>query len=118
MKFELYQGKDKGTKCYRWRALETILSRGRSEEAFEKKYISKAVDAVKRAAEKKKIQLYVDKKGEYRWRLLAANNEVVAISTSGEPTKAIAKKWALLFCTQAIHAKKVWAKVDKKKKTK
>lgn len=47
-----------------------------------------------------RFQVYRDSKGEYRWRLLAGNNEIVAIS-EGYTTKQGAinsanwvKKWA------------------------
>ena len=34
------------------------------------------------------FELYKDKSGEYRWRLQAANNEVIADSGEGYTTKA------------------------------
>jgi uncharacterized protein YegP (UPF0339 family) len=35
-----------------------------------------------------KFQIFEDQKGEYRWRLLAANNEVIAASVEGYKSKS------------------------------
>lgn len=118
MKFELYQGKDKGKQNCRWRAHGEKGLLGRSDEAFLKANTMKAVEAVRAASAFKRLQMYVDKQGKFRWRLLAANGKVVAISTKGWDKKTQARKAGQDFCLRAITAKKVWAKVDKKKKTK
>lgn len=34
-----------------------------------------------------KMQIYADRAGQYRWRLLAANNEIIATSGEGYVTK-------------------------------
>ena len=90
---EVYKGKDRSKKqCWRWRLRGKdgkII--GRSEEPFNRSSIVKAILAVGRAARRGVFEYYVDKVGGWRWRLYAANKEVVAISSGGYPTRKAAQ---------------------------
>jgi uncharacterized protein len=50
------------------------------------------------------FEVYEDKKGEFRWRLCAANGESVAVGGEGYATKNGA--------TDATKKLKLWAKTD------
>jgi uncharacterized protein YegP (UPF0339 family) len=39
-----------------------------------------------------KFQLYKDKRGEFRWKLIASNGEIIADSAEGYKSKDSAKK--------------------------
>jgi len=43
-------------------------------------------------ARRGKVEFYKDKKGEYRWRLIASNGEIIANSGEGYTTFANCKK--------------------------
>ena len=61
----------------------------RSEDGLEA-YVS--IDSLQALA---RFELYADRQGEYRWRLQAANNEVIADSGEGYKQKSA--------CEEAIH---------------
>ena len=90
---EFYKSKDKGKQCYRWRVRDKdrkII--GRSEEAFLRGSIPHVVKAVGKAARRDCFEYYVDKTGHWRWRCIAANREVIAISPGGLAIVQDAKK--------------------------
>jgi len=39
------------------------------------------------SAPKFKVQIYEDKKGEYRWRLVASNGRIICVASEGYKTK-------------------------------
>lgn len=48
-----------------------------------------------------KFQIFRDKSGEYRWRLRAANGQVIATSGEGYAAKADAA-WGIEICKQLM----------------
>ncbi|HEV2296853.1 MAG TPA: DUF1508 domain-containing protein [Tepidisphaeraceae bacterium] len=48
-----------------------------------------------------KFQIFQDKSGEYRWRLRAANGQIVATSGEGYVAKADAA-WGIEICKQLM----------------
>ena len=89
---EVYRGKDRSKKqCWRWRIRgKDGKIVGRSEEPFTKSSIVKCIQAVGKAARRGVFEYYVDKAGQWRWRLFAANQEVVAICPGGYRNRSAA----------------------------
>jgi uncharacterized protein YegP (UPF0339 family) len=93
MKFEIYKGKKDD---YRWRlkaangAVLATAGQGYKAKADAKN----GVVSVKKAAASPKanFEFYEDKKQEHRWRLKAANGQVIASSSEGYKAKADAEK--------------------------
>jgi uncharacterized protein YegP (UPF0339 family) len=93
LKFEIYQDAGKG---FRWRLKaangEILATAG---EAFVAKAdAQKGVDRMKAeaATDKLTFESYEDDKKEFRWRLKAANGQVVATSSQGYKAKADSDK--------------------------
>src|SRR5262245_58491090 len=93
MKFELY--KDKAGEI-RWRLKAangaTLATVGQGYKAAAD--AKNRIDVVKRSGsdDKLKFEIYEDTKKETRWRLKAANGQVVATSSEGYKAKADAEK--------------------------
>jgi uncharacterized protein YegP (UPF0339 family) len=93
LKFELY--KDKADE-FRWRLKaangEILATPGQGYKA--KADAKNGIELVKKAAtdDKIKFELYEDDKKEHRWRLKAANGQIVAVSSEGYKAKADAEK--------------------------
>lgn len=93
MKFEVYKGKDDQ---FRWRlkagngAVLATAGQGYKAAADAKH----GVELVQKAGtdDKMKFETYEDKQKETRWRLKAANGQVVATSSEGYKAKADAEK--------------------------
>jgi uncharacterized protein YegP (UPF0339 family) len=89
LKFEIYQ--DAG-KEYRWRLKagngEILATAGQGYKA--KADCQKGIERIQEnvASEKLKFEVYEDKALEYRWRLKAANGQIVAASSQGYKKKA------------------------------
>jgi uncharacterized protein YegP (UPF0339 family) len=89
LKFEIYQ--DAG-KEYRWRLKagngEILATAGQGYKA--KADCQKGIERIQEnvASDKLKFEVYEDKAMEYRWRLKAANGQVVAASSQGYKKKA------------------------------
>ena len=110
MTFEIYQD---NAKDYRWRlksANGAILAT--SGQGYKAKADCKnGVDRIKQdAAEKLKFEEYQDNKMEFRWRVKAANGQVIGSSSEGYKSKA--------DCAKAIDVVKTGAaKADVQDKT-
>src|SRR5262245_14209196 len=93
LKFEIYQD---AAKAYRWRlkaANGAILAT--AGQGFKTKAAcQKSVDRIKANAgsDKLKFEVYQDRAKEYRWRLKAANGQIVASSSEGYKAKADSQK--------------------------
>lgn len=93
LKFELYKGKDDQ---FRWRlkasngAVLATAGQGYKAAADAKN----GIELVQKAGsdDKLKFEVYEDDKKEHRWRLKAANGQVVASSSEGYKAKADAEK--------------------------
>jgi len=93
MKFELYKGKDDQ---FRWRlkagngAVLATAGQGYKDKADAKH----GIELIQKAGtdDKIKFDVYEDEKKEFRWRLKAANGQVVAASSEGYKAKADAEK--------------------------
>jgi uncharacterized protein YegP (UPF0339 family) len=89
LKFEIYQDTNKE---YRWRLKaangEILATAGEGYKA--KADCQKGIDALKAeaAANKLKPEVYEDKAKEHRWRVKAANGQIIAISSEGYKAKA------------------------------
>jgi uncharacterized protein YegP (UPF0339 family) len=93
LKFEMYEGADKE---YRWR-LKTADGKilATAGQGYKSKESCKhGIDLVKTEAgtDKLKFEEYEDKAMEHRWRLKAANGQIVAASSEGYKTKADCEK--------------------------
>lgn len=93
MKFELYKGKDD---TFRWRLVagkEDILATG-GQGYKDKADAKNGIEIVQRSGkdDKLKYEFYEDEKKEHRWRLKAANGQVVASSSKSYKAKADAEK--------------------------
>jgi uncharacterized protein YegP (UPF0339 family) len=116
LKFELY--KDKADE-YRWRlkaangAVLATPGQGYKDKADAKN----GIEVVKRsgADAKVKFEVYEDAKKEYRWKLKAANGQVVAGSGEGYKAKADAEKAVEAVKAGAATAEVVEVKDDAKK---
>lgn len=86
-KLEIYKGKDASKQNVRWRVRDGKTILARSEEPFKPAYKKHIKPVLQQACEKGKVSLWQDNKGKTRWRLLALNGEVVAISTKGHKEK-------------------------------
>jgi len=93
MKFEVY--KDKGG-TFRWRLKAAngavLATPGQGYKAMAD--AKRGVEIVQKAGsdDKAKFEVYEDAKKEHRWRLKAANGQVVASSSEGYKAKADADK--------------------------
>lgn len=91
MKFEIY--KDKADE-FRWRLKggngETLATGGQGYKA--KEDARKGLELLIKSDDKSKFEVYEDEKKEYRWRLKAGNNMVVATSSEGYKERAGAEK--------------------------
>ena len=91
MKFEVY--KDKADE-FRWRLKggngEIVATGGQGYKA--KEDARKGLELLVKSDDKSKFEVYEDEKKEYRWRLKAGNNQVVAVSSEGYKEKAGAEK--------------------------
>jgi uncharacterized protein YegP (UPF0339 family) len=93
LKFEIYQDAQKE---YRWRLKaangETLATAGQGYKA--KADCKTAVDLIKVGAgtDRLMFELYEDAKKEHRWRLKAANGQIVGASSEGYKAKADAEK--------------------------
>jgi len=91
MKFELYKGKDDQ---FRWRlkagngAVLATAGQGYKDKADAKH----GIELLQKAGDKAAFEVYEDEKKEFRWRLKAANGQVVAASSEGYKAKADAEK--------------------------
>ena len=111
LKFEVY--KDKAGE-FRWRlkaangAILATPGQGYKAEADAKN----GIEIVKRSGtdDKVKFELYEDDKKEHRWRLKAANGQVVAVSSEGYKAKADAEKAVDRIKTGAAKAEVVAVK--------
>jgi uncharacterized protein YegP (UPF0339 family) len=89
LKFEIYQD---AAKEYRWRLKagngEILATAGQGYKA--KVDCQKGVERIKEnvASDKLKFEVYQDKAMEFRWRLKAANGQVVGSSSQGYKKKA------------------------------
>jgi uncharacterized protein YegP (UPF0339 family) len=93
LKFELYKGKDDQ---FRWRlkaANGQILAT--AGQGYKDKADAKhGIELIQKAGtdDKIKFDVYEDEKKEFRWRLKAANGQVVAASSEGYKAKGDAEK--------------------------
>ena len=93
LKFEIYKGKKED---YRWRlkagngAVLATGGQGYKAKADAKKGIASVQKAA--GSPKANFELYEDAKKEHRWRLKAANGQVIASSSEGYKDKADATK--------------------------
>ncbi len=93
MKFEMYKGKDEQ---FRWRLKAAngaiLATAGQGYKAVAD--ARHGVELVQKAGtdDKEKFEVYEDEKKEHRWRLKAANGQVVATSSEGYKAKADAEK--------------------------
>lgn len=112
LKFELY--KDKADE-FRWRLKAAngavLATPGQGYKA--KADAKNSIEVVKKAATDAKItfEVYEDGKKEHRWRLKAANGQIVANSSEGYKSKADAEKAAQLIKDGAPKAEVV--EIDK-----
>ncbi|MBM4067892.1 MAG: DUF1508 domain-containing protein [Planctomycetes bacterium] len=94
LKFEVYKD---AKEEFRWRlksANGKIIATGGQGYAA-KADCKRGIEILKEAGAKgarSKFELYQDAKEEYRWRLKAANGQVVAVSSQGYSTKAGCEK--------------------------
>jgi uncharacterized protein YegP (UPF0339 family) len=93
MKFELYKGKDDQ---FRWRLKATngaiLATAGQGYKAAAD--ARHGIELLQKAGtdDKVKFELYEDEKKEHRWRVKAANGQVVAAASEGYKAKAEAEK--------------------------
>jgi uncharacterized protein YegP (UPF0339 family) len=93
MKFEIYKGKKDD---YRWRlkaangAVLATAGQGYKAKADAKNGVASVQKAA--ASPKANFEFYEDAKKEHRWRLKAANGQVIASSSEGYKAKADAEK--------------------------
>lgn len=91
MKFELYKGKDDQ---FRWRLKAgngaTLATAGQGYK--DKADAKRGIEIIQKADDKSKFEVYEDDKKEFRWRLKAGNNQVVASSSESYKEKASAEK--------------------------
>ena len=91
MKFEVYKGKDGQ---FRWRlkagngAILATAGQGYKAAADARH----GIELLQKADDKSKFELYEDAKKEHRWRLKAANGQVVAAASEGYKARADAEK--------------------------
>jgi len=91
--FELYKGKDDQ---FRWRLKtgngEILATAGQGYAAAAD--AKQGIELLQKAGagSKEKFEVYEDAKKEHRWRLKAANGQVVATSSEGYKAKADAEK--------------------------
>jgi uncharacterized protein YegP (UPF0339 family) len=94
LKFEVYKAKNDE---YRWRlksaANNQILATA-GQGYKDKADAMNSIELLKKAGtdDKLKFEMFEDEKKEHRWRLKAANNQVVASSSEGYKNKADAEK--------------------------
>lgn len=111
LKFEVY--KDKGGE-FRWRLKaangEPLATAGESYKA--KTDAQNSIDLVKKSGTdtKLKYEFFEDDKKEHRWRLKAANNQVIAVASEGYKAKADAEKAVASIKANAAKAEVVDAK--------
>lgn len=92
LKFEVFEDKDKE---YRWRLKQGDEIIGTAGQGYkEKASCKKAVDGVKKGLEtdKDKFEIYEDKALMFRWRLKAANGQVVAAANKAYKDKVSCEK--------------------------
>lgn len=92
LKFEVFQDKDKE---YRWRLKHGDDIVGTGGQGYkEKASVTKAIDGIKKGVEngKDKFEVYEDNAKAYRWRLKAANGQVVGAANKGYKDKADCEK--------------------------
>ena len=86
--FEVYEDK---AKEFRWRLKQGDDILGTAGQGYkEKSSAKKAIESIKKGLEndKDKFEVYEDKGKEYRWRLKAANGQIVAASNKAYKDKA------------------------------
>ena len=111
MKFELFKGKDDQ---FRWRlkaangAVLATAGQGYKAAADARH----GIELLQKAGndDKVKFELFVDEKKEHRWRVKAANGQVVVAASEGYKAKAEAEKAIALIKTSAAKAEVVDAK--------
>ena len=116
MKFELYKGKDDQ---FRWRlkaangAVLATAGQGYKEKADAKH----GIELLQKAGTDDKIKfdvyefdVYEDEKKEHRWRVKAANGQVLAVASEGYKAKADAEKAIASIKAGAAKAEVVDAK--------
>jgi uncharacterized protein YegP (UPF0339 family) len=93
LKFEIYED---NAKEFRWRLKaangKVLATPGQGYKA--KADCKKAIDRIKSdvASDKLKFEVYEDNKKEYRWRLKAANGQVIGASSEGYKAKSDCEK--------------------------
>jgi len=113
--FEIYED---NAKEYRWRLKaangEILATAGQGYKA--KRDCQEGVDRIKTQANSDKVtfEVYEDKAKEHRWRLKAANGQVIAASSEGYKAKADCDRAIALIRKEASKAEVVEKKVDKK----
>lgn len=112
MKFEIF--KDKANE-FRWRLKggngEVLATAGQGYKA--KEDARKGLELLAKSDDKSKFEVYEDEKKEYRWRLQAGNNQVVAVSSEGYKEKAAAEKALKMVREGVAKAEVVDVKDDK-----
>lgn len=111
MKFELYKGKDDQ---FRWRlkagngAVLATAGQGYKAAADARH----GIELLQKAGtdDKVKFEVYEDEKKEHRWRVKAANGQVVATASEGYKAKADAEKAIAAIKAGAAKAEVVDAK--------
>src|SRR5437870_4348496 len=87
LKFEIFEDKDKE---FRWRLKQGDDIIGTAGQGYkEKASCKKAIDGIKKGLEneKDKFEIYEDNAKAYRWRLKAANGQVVGAANKGYKDK-------------------------------
>jgi len=111
LKFELYQGKDDQ---FRWRLKtgngEILATAGQGYKAAADAKHGIGLLQKAGADGKEKFEVYEDEKKEHRWRLKAANGQVVATSSEGYKAKADAEKAIAAIKAEAAKAEVVEVK--------
>ncbi len=92
LKFEVYED---NAKEFRWRLKQgddILATAGQGYK--EKASVKKGIDGIKKGLEndKDKFEIYEDNANAYRWRLKAANGQIVAAANKGYKTKADCEK--------------------------
>jgi len=92
LKFEVFQDKEKE---YRWRLKQGDDIIGTAGQGYkEKASCKKGIESVQKGLEsgKDKFEVYEDNAKAYRWRIKAANGQVVGSSNKGYKDKADCEK--------------------------
>jgi len=89
-KFELFKDK-KGEFRWRLKANNHKVIADSGEGYKQKASCNHGIDLVKQLAKKADFEVFQDKRGEFRWRLKAENNQVIADSGEGYKRKTSCK---------------------------